>query len=163
MVEDIVRSFGYLTLGTRMKRIGERLQADAQKITAGAGADVQSNQYPFLAAIEHLGPLGIGELAEAVGITQPGATRAVNQLVRLGLLETRTSSGDQRRRIVSLTPVGQSFVNEGKAKVWPLIRAAVADLCEGLNGPLLDQLAAIEDGLSDNPLHKRVKKPRKRP
>jgi DNA-binding MarR family transcriptional regulator len=163
MVEDIVRSFGYLTLGTRMKRIGERLQADAQKITDGAGAEVQSSQYPFLAAIDHLGPLGIGDLAESVGITQPGATRAVNQLVRLGLLETRTSSGDQRRRIVSLTPVGQSFVAEGKAQIWPLIRAAVADLCEGLNGQLLDQLTAIEDGLSETPLHRRVKKPGKSP
>jgi len=163
LVEDIVRGFGYLTLGTRLKRIGERLQADAQKITEGAGADVQSSQYPFLAAVDHLGPLGIGELAEAVGITQPGATRAVNQLVRLGLLEARTSSGDQRRRIVSLTPVGKSFVAEGKVHVWPLIRAAVADLCEGLSGPLLDQLAAIEDGLSEKPLHRRVKKPGKRP
>ena len=31
MVEDVVRALGYLTLGTRMKRIGERLQADTQR------------------------------------------------------------------------------------------------------------------------------------
>jgi hypothetical protein len=54
MVEDVVRSFGFLTLGTRMKRIGERLQADTQRIMDDLGAPLQASQYPFLAAIDRL-------------------------------------------------------------------------------------------------------------
>lgn len=155
MVEDIVRSFGYLTLGTRMRRIGERLQADAQKIIDSCGQTVQGSQYPFLASIDRLGPLTIGELAEAVGITQPGTTRAVNQLVQLGLLETRPSPEDQRRRIVSLSTQGQDIVDAARRDVWPSIREAVADLCQGLDGPLLEQLTAMENGLATTPLDRR--------
>jgi DNA-binding MarR family transcriptional regulator len=156
MVEDVVRAFGFLTLGTRMKRIGERLQADTQKIMDELGAPLQASQYPFLAAVDRLGPLTVGDLAEAIGITQPGATRTVGQLVELGMLESEPAPDDQRRRIVSLTKEGKRLVATAKRQVWPRIRDAVADLCGDLDGPLLDQLAAIEDGLAAAPLDRRV-------
>jgi DNA-binding MarR family transcriptional regulator len=158
LVEDIVRSFGFLTLGTRMKRIGEKLQADTQRIMDELGAPLQASQYPFLAAIDRLGPLTVGELAEAVGITQPGATRTVAQLVELGMLESEQAPDDQRRRIVSLSKEGRRLVAAAKRDVWPRIREAVADLCDKLDGPLLDQLAAIEDGLAAAPLDRRAAK-----
>jgi DNA-binding MarR family transcriptional regulator len=158
MVEDVVRSFGFLTLGTRMKRIGEKLQADTQRIMDELGAPLQASQYPFLAAIDRLGPLTVGELADAIGITQPGATRTVAQLVELGMLESEQAPDDQRRRIVSLSKEGRRLVATAKRDVWPRIRDAVADLCGDLDGPLLDQLAAIEDGLAAQPLQRRVVK-----
>jgi DNA-binding MarR family transcriptional regulator len=156
MTEDIVRAFGLLTLGTRLKRIGERLQGDTQRIIDSRGAAIQASHYPFLAALDRLGPLTIGELAEAVGITQPGATRAIALLVRHGMLRARPGRDDQRQRIVTLTPKGRRQVEIGKAEVWPKIEAAVVDLCRGLSGPLLDQLAAIEDGLTERPLDRRT-------
>lgn len=156
MVEDVVRSFGFLTLGTRMKRIGEKLQADTQKIMDELGAPLQASQYPFLAVIDRLGPLTVGELADAIGITQPGATRTIGQLTATGLVETEQPSDDQRRRIVSLTKAGRQAVATAKQDVWPRIVAAVADLCGDLDGPLLEQLAAMEDGLAVAPLHRRT-------
>ena len=158
MVEDVVRSFGFLTLGTRMKRIGERLQADTQRIMDELGAPLQASQYPFLAAIDRLGPLAVGELAEATGITQPGATRTVRQLVELGILKTEQAADDQRQRIVSLSGEGTRLVATAKREVWPRISEAVADLCGDLDGPLLQQLAAIEDGLAAAPLNRRAAK-----
>lgn len=158
MVEDVVRSFGFLTLGTRMRRIGEKLQADTQRIMDELGAPLQASQYPFLAAIDRLGPLTLGELAEAVGITQPGATRTVAQLVELGMLEAKQTPDDQRRRIISLSSEGKRLVASAKRDVWPRIRAAVADLCGDLDGPLLDQLAAIEDRLAAVSLDRRIVK-----
>jgi DNA-binding MarR family transcriptional regulator len=162
MVEDVVRALGYLTLGTRFKRIGERLQGDATRIVAAHGETVQSGHATFLAALDRLGPLTIGELAEAVGITQPGATRTVAHLGRLGLVSMRQPQTDQRRRVISLTAKGRKQVDVGKRETWPLVEAAVADLCAGLSGPLLDQLAALEDGLADRPLEKRIP-PRSKP
>jgi DNA-binding MarR family transcriptional regulator len=158
MVEDVVRSFGFLTLGTRMKRVGEKLQADTQRIMDELGAPLQAGQYPFLAAIDRLGPLTVGELAEATGITQPGATRTVALLVELGMLDTEHAADDQRRRIVSLSREGKRLVATAKRDVWPRINAAVTDLCGDLDGPLLDQLAAIEDGLAAAPLNRRAAK-----
>lgn len=158
MVEDVVRTLGFLTLGTRLKRIGERLQADATRITNAHGVTLQASQYPFLNALDRVGPLTIGELAEAVGITQPGATRSVGQLAKLGMVNARPGRNDQRQRIISLTAKGRRQVDVGKREVWPEIGAAVADLCGGLSGSLLDQLTALEDGLAERPLHERIAK-----
>jgi DNA-binding MarR family transcriptional regulator len=73
------------------------------------------------------------------------------------LVEVIQSDGDQRRRMVSLTGNGQRLVDRAKRDVWPRIENAVADLCKGLAGPLLEQLSAIEDGLAAAPLDRRVK------
>lgn len=156
MTEDIVQSLGFLTLGSRFRRIGERLQADTQQIIDRAGLSIQTAQYPFLAAIDRAGPLTIGELAQAVGITQPGATRTVSQLLELGYVDMQTAEGDQRKRLISLTAAGRDLVEYSRREVWPRIERAVIDLCGELSGPLLPMLAMIECGLAEAPLSHRT-------
>ena len=156
MIEDVVRRHGYLMLGTRLKRIGERLQGDTQRIIDAHGAAVQGSQFTFLAALDDLGPRTVGELAEAVGVTQPGATRAIGQLVKRGLVTLRPGRDDQRQHVVTLTAKGRQTVDLGKREIWPRVVAAVADLCRDLSGPLLDQLAQLEDGLAEQPLDRRT-------
>lgn len=156
MVEDVVRALGYLCLGTRFRRIGERLQADTQKIVDEYRAPVQPALYPLLAALDRLGPLGIGEIAEALGITQPGATRSVSELTKMGLVAAEAPADDQRRRVITLTDAGREAVHQGKTVIWPRIEAAVAELCRDLPDGLLAQLAAIEDRLAERPLARRA-------
>jgi DNA-binding MarR family transcriptional regulator len=157
-MEDVVRSLGFLCLGSRLKRIGEQMQADTQRVLDRLDVPVQSSQYPLLAALDRLGPLPVGELAQCLGIAQPGVTRSVALLTELGLLEVSPSNDDQRRRIVSLSRNGWRLVDVAKREVWPRIEKAVADLCADLSGPLLDQLAAIEGGLAAAPLDRRAER-----
>jgi DNA-binding MarR family transcriptional regulator len=157
-MEDVVRSLGYLCLGSRLKRIGEQLQADAQHLLDGLEVPLQSSQYPLLAALDRLGPLAVGELAQSLGLTQPGVTRSVSLLAELELVEAVQSDGDQRRKMVSLTGKGQRLVDVAKRDVWPRIENAVADLCADLSGPLLSQLSTIEDRLAATPLDRRAEK-----
>ncbi|MBZ8133815.1 MarR family winged helix-turn-helix transcriptional regulator [Afifella sp. IM 167] len=156
MTEDVVGALGLLALGTRLKRIGERLQADTDQIISESGLGISAGRYPYLASLDRLGPLTIGELAEAVGVSQPGATRSVHVLLRQGLVESEASEEDQRRRIVRLSGEGRRLVEVGKRDIWPRVEAAVASLCADLDGPLLGQLAAIEEGLAEAPLARRA-------
>jgi DNA-binding MarR family transcriptional regulator len=162
MVEDVVRQLGHLTLGTRLKRIGERMQAQTQRIIDAHEIPVQAAQFPFLAAIDRLGPIAVGDLAEAVGVTQPGATRALAQLAEQGLVEIVNASDDQRRKSVTLTRQGKRLVEVGKREVWPAIEGAVKDACRKLTGTLLEQLAALEDGLGEESLDRRALRARRR-
>jgi DNA-binding MarR family transcriptional regulator len=155
MVEDVVRALGLLTLGSRLKRLGERLQADTQQVIDEGGLPVQASQFPVLAAIDRLGPLTVGELAQALGVTQPGATRTVAQLAAAGLIRVEQPPEDQRRRLAALTPEGRRLLERGKSEVWPRVERAVGELCSGLTGPLLDQLGRIEEGLAAAPLIRR--------
>ncbi|SFP17017.1 DNA-binding transcriptional regulator, MarR family [Mesorhizobium sp. NFR06] len=157
-MEDVLRSLGFLCLGSRMKRIGELLQGDTQRVLDRLDVCIQSSQYPLLAALDRLGPLPVGELAQSLGVAQPGVTRSVALLAELGLVEVNPPNDDQRRRIVSLSRDGRRLVDEAKRDVWPSIEAAVAELCADLSGPLLGQLAAIEDRLAATSLDRRAEK-----
>ncbi len=163
MVEDVVRAMGHLCLGTRMKRIGERLQAQTQALMDSLDVPIQAAQYPLLAAVDRLGPLTVSDLADAVGISQPGATRAAGQLVKLGLFDIQSGQDDQRRRILTLTAQGQQLVDVARQLVWPRLEASVADLCSNLSGPLLGQLTDLEDGLDEVPLIARPASKRRQP
>jgi DNA-binding MarR family transcriptional regulator len=156
MAEDVVRDLGHLALGTRLKRIGERLQAQTQRVLDAHELPIQGAQFPFLAAIDRLGPLTVGEMAEAVGVTQPGATRALGQLEAEGLVEITQARDDARRKSVTLTKQGKRLVEVGKRDVWPLIDAAVKETCRKLSGTLLEQLAGLEDALADEPIDRRA-------
>src|SRR5687767_13898348 len=102
-IEDVVRALGYLCLGSRLKRIAEQLQAGTQLILSQLDSPVAAGQYPMLAALDRLGPLTVGEMAQAVGLSQPGVTRSLSQLAEFGLLDIKPSPSDGRIRVVSLT------------------------------------------------------------
>lgn len=156
MVEDVIRTFGFVMLGSRLKRLGERLQADTQRLFEAGGLDILPAQLAFLVAVDRLQPVAIGELAHAMGVAQPGVTRSVGQLAEAGWLEVRQADDDQRRRIVVLSHEGRRLVDRVKRVVWTRVEAAVVELCGDLSGPLLDQLATIEARLAEKPLDRRA-------
>ena len=77
------------------------------------------------------------------------------RLEKLGLVHTLRRGGDQRLRTIALTKKGDALDGKVIRELRPRIIAAVADVCGGMDGPLLDQLAAIEDGLATTPLARR--------
>jgi DNA-binding MarR family transcriptional regulator len=153
---DIVRRGGHMTLGSRLKRLGERMQGDVARFMEEVGIGGQPSVPPLLAALEGKDSLTINELVEAVGISQPGVTRSIGQLERAGLVEIRRTQNDRRSKAVALTQKGRDLVGRCREELWPYIEAAVADVCAGLDGPLLNQLAAIEEALAEKPLDRRA-------
>ena len=151
MVDDIVEQLGHLALGTRLKRLGERLQAETTRFIEASGLPVPASQFPLLAALDRPGGLTVGELAEAVGVSQPGITRSVARLAEQGLITVTHESGDRRRRSVQLTPAGDEVVARARTEVWPHVEAAVIEACDGLDGPLLGELAELEARLDRDP------------
>jgi len=151
---DILADWGHALLGSRLKRLGDRMQAGALRVMADAGLDLQPGQVPLLLALAD-GPASIGALAERIGTSQPGITRAVGQLGREG--HVRSAAGrDQRRRLIALTDQGQIAVARLKAEVLPRVGRAAASICAGLNGSLLDQIAAVETALANRSLAERA-------
>jgi DNA-binding MarR family transcriptional regulator len=158
MVEDVVKELGYLALGTRFKRLGERLQAQTQELLEQAGLDVPASHFPLLVALDRLGPLNVGELTQAVGTSQPGVTRLVDKLITADLLRSTQSTDDRRVRSIALTKSGRQLIARAKRSALPIVEAAVADACEIPAQPLLALLAALEDALAVAPLSTRAER-----
>lgn len=160
MVADFVRDRGYLTLGSRFKRLGERLQSEVQELARAEGIDLPPGLFPTIGALDLAGSLTIGELAEALGISQPGATRNVEKLARLGLVRSVRGTADRRVKAVMLTDRCRAQVLATKDDLWPRVEKGVAEICDGQGGSLLEILAGIEKALDERPLHLRAARKR---
>ena len=60
------------------------------------------------------GPLGLAELAQAIGMDPPYATIIVNELHALGLLSRTPDTRDRRRKTVELTASGRDAVRKAR-------------------------------------------------
>lgn len=158
MNTDIVRELGFLTLGTRLKRIGERLQAHTQQLLGSSGLALPASHFPALAALDRLGPLSVGQIAQAIGVSQPGVTRQLGNLEAAGYVEAEAAGADLRLRTIRLTGAGRQLITHAKRSSWPVIEAAVADACGAGGRTLLAQLAALEDALEAQTLGERAER-----
>lgn len=153
-MSDVLQDLGPIFLGSRLKRLAERLQSGAARALSAAGLEVQPAHMPLLAALDR-GALTVGQLVDAVGMSQPGVTRAAGQLIEMGLVQAATGA-DQRQRSLSLTPAGEAAMARAKLVLWPKVEQAVSALCAGLSGPLLDQITLLEQALAAQPLDERL-------
>lgn len=156
---DIIADNADTFLGSRMKRLADRMMADAGRIAEAAGLPVQPAHMSVLGTIGQ-GPISVGDLASALGISQPGVTRSVNRLVELGLVATSRQDFDRRLTTLTLTEAGAAVLARARAIVWAPIGAAVREMTGDLAGPLAAQLTALEQRLDAESLWQRSQRAR---
>ncbi len=157
MSGDVLKERPALFLGSRLKRLAERMQGDVVGVAAAVGLEIQPSQYSLLATLDRYGARTIGELTQAMQLSQPAITRTAAKLAEMGLVAIDRLHKDQRHKTVSLTEAGQQALDWSKRLVWPGVEAAVEDLLAGLEGGFLAQIDAIEARLAQMPLGERVR------
>lgn len=159
MADDFVKGHGYLTLGTRLKRLGERMQSDVADVSTELGMPTAAGLLTAIAAIEaNGGTLTVSGLTEALGVSQPAATKLAARLVADGLVSRKIDRLDKRARILTATPAGRSLVESGQRLLWPAVEAAVRDLCADTSGSLIERIEAVESSLAEMSLSKRIRR-----
>lgn len=153
---DIITALGHLCMGSRLKRLGERLQAGVSVVLAERGHDVQPAQLPLLWALREGGAMAIGQLGERVGISQPGVSRAIGTLEAQGLVCIAAEGHDRRQRYVALAGPGHALMDELDETLFPAVDNAVERLCTADGHDLLGQIDRIERALEQEPLDRRI-------
>jgi DNA-binding MarR family transcriptional regulator len=82
------------------------------------------------------GPIGVGALAAAEGVSAPTMSRLVDALERDGLVRRRPDAEDARGVLVTVTPKGRRTLQRGRER---RLRA----LTERLHGLSADELTAV--------------------
>lgn len=153
MADDMIAVEGAVMLGSRLKRLAERLQSGAELIARDCGLDTQPSEMAMLAALDRAGAMTVGEATVRLGISQPAVTRLVRQLAAAGLVEAQAVAGDRRARRIGLTPRGHEAMELARTVMWPRLQAAVEELCDV--EVLLREVAAAETALAAAPLEHR--------
>jgi DNA-binding MarR family transcriptional regulator/N-acetylglutamate synthase-like GNAT family acetyltransferase len=159
IITDTLSDLGVLFLGSRLKRLGDRLQTEASAILQAMNLPVQPAQQPVLAVLRREGPRTVGAVAQHLRLSQPTATRAVQALLEQGLVEVSKEGRDQRLKLMSLTPAGEALMGRLERDLWPRVEAAAIELCGGRHLELMDAIAKVEAALDRRSLADRALAP----
>lgn len=151
---DLLAGFGVGFLGSRLKRLAERMQADAAEVARSLDLPVQPAQMSLLMTIRLHGPIAVGELAERLQLAQPTVTRALGTLG--DFVEARPVPGDGRSRRLALTEKGEALLARVQTELLPRIEGAAAELVEGLQGGFMQGLSKVEARLTEKSLLARI-------
>ncbi len=98
----------------------------------------------------------VGQIAETLGISQPGVTRNMARLIELGLVDMAREGRDQRQKSLVAERRGQGGDGGVEARSLAADRHGGRRDVRALSGPLLDQISAIERALDEKPLDRRA-------
>jgi len=107
-------------LRVTMSRLGRRTRA--------ANGGLTPSQLSALTTLEEFGELRLHELAAREGVAAPTTSRAVDELVRQGLVNRRADPADARSAFLCLTGHGRNVVRQAADERTLLIAAHLRDL-----------------------------------
>ncbi|WP_426322610.1 MarR family winged helix-turn-helix transcriptional regulator [Microbacterium sp. E-13] len=107
------------------------------------GGPARMRMLEALAAASH--PLSVGEIADAVGVDQPRASRLVQQAVELDLARREADPDDARRTRVALTDAGTRLVRGFRGERREAIDAALAAFTDEERADLARLLTKLAD------------------
>ena len=116
------------------------LVAVAARSLGDVAEEVTLTQYRTLVVLASRGPQSLAELADAVDVTPPTATRMCDRLIKKGLIVRRHERGDRRLIRLTLAKDGRELVDA----VTQRRRSEIAHLMEAIPR---DQQAALVDSL----------------
>jgi DNA-binding MarR family transcriptional regulator len=110
--------------------------------------DVSFSQVKMLFRLGETGELSVGDLAGALGLSLPAASRAVDGLAQRGLVTRREHAEDRRSKLVGLTPQGRATVDEVLSARLQTLDEFAAELPEAEREALAAALAPIAGRIS---------------
>ena len=152
---DFPLSQGGAALGARLRRLSERIDREADRIYRESGVSFEQRWYGVMNQLAAHGPMTVGALAGALGITHAAVSQTRASLVAEGLLDVVADPADARRRTLVLSAAGKRLVIE----LQPLWRA-LSDVSTDLNREapgLLDALDKLDAALERESLAQRVR------
>jgi len=123
----------------------------ARRLRQEVHAGVTPSQQSALSAIEHKGPLTLGELAAIENVRPPSISRIVGALEDQGYVERTTDPGDRRVSTVITTAKGSRELRKIRAErnAWLASRLALLDADE--RAQLHDALPVLEKMFGGEP------------
>ncbi|GAA6184038.1 bifunctional helix-turn-helix transcriptional regulator/GNAT family N-acetyltransferase [Aliiglaciecola sp. NS0011-25] len=156
MNKDFLNELGELALGSRLKRVSERMMADAAAVYQHFDMNIQPKWFTLLALLDRKKQVSVVEAANLLGLTQPALSQFSRQLESRKLIEIQLDTEDSRKRVLSLSTLGHQKVAEMRP-VWAAVDKAAKDLCSEFENHFYASLQTFEKALDKRSLLERSK------
>jgi DNA-binding MarR family transcriptional regulator len=111
-----------------------------------SGHDINNVVFRTLSVLFIYRTLTVNEIAVLAVTEQSTASRTVESMVSSGLVRREIAEEDQRRRVVALTPEGESLLR----KIWPIMKNNYDRLTAGIDPDDVEVCARVLAKMVEN-------------
>jgi len=151
---DYLDELGKLALGSRLKRLSERLGQEVWEVYKAQGIEFEPRWFPIFHYLGEQETAAITDIAQAVSVTHPAVNQIAQELADAGLIISISDPEDRRRRLLSLSKKGLQLKVQLES-TWKILHAALSDTNEETTIDLVNALSAFEKALDKRRLTER--------
>lgn len=160
LIMDFYRQTGKMALGSRLRRLSERLTEDASKIYALYDVALDPKWFPVFYVLSYQEDTSITEIANIIGHSHPSVSQIVKEMKKKGMLLTDKSGHDARVNVARLSDQGKNLLPKIEIQ-YQDVTQAVDDLLSNAHDDLWNAVEEIEFLLNEKSFYDRVQDIRK--
>lgn len=145
MENDYLRASGITTLGSRVRRLFERLNGNVSELYRSE-LGFEQRWFALGMLLADHGPLNSGQASKRLGQSHVAMVQVVSAMVKAGLVERKQDPQDGRSKTLHLTARGLDVLGRVRIISARVDRAASA-LIDEAAPDFLEQLDALDDAL----------------
>lgn len=153
--KDYFDELGVVALGSRLKRLSDRMMSDALSVYKYMGQEIQPRWFTLISLLNEKKSVSVVEAADLLGLSQPCISQFSKELIKAGLIKANPDPEDMRRKLLSLTTKGK----KNHKKLQP-VRIAVAkaaqSLCDEAEQDFYVAIQKFEKALTKKSLYQRT-------
>lgn len=157
---DFYSHVGKMALGSRLRRLSERLVEDATKIYAMYEVALDPKWFPVFYVLSHKEKVSITEIAQIIGHSHASVSQIVKEMNKQGLVAIDKSAEDARVSIVQLSDTGKQLVPKIEKQYFD-VTLAVENLLSESQYNLWRAIEEVEFLLTNKSFFERVQELRK--
>ena len=153
--EDYFDELGEIALGSRLKRLSDKVMSDASRVYKFTGNDMQPKWFTLVSLLYDKKRVSVVEAADFLGLSQPCISQFSREMEKAGLIEFHSDPDDLRRRIMSLSKAG---IKQYKSMqpVRSAVHKAAISICQEVEKDFYQSLQQFEKALSRKSLYERT-------
>lgn len=145
-----------MAFASRLKRLHERLIRDVGRLYQGLGFEFEPRWYLLFYSLHEHGPASITALASSLSQSHAAVNQVAGELLDAGLVAEVRERGDERKRLLRLTPRGRKLAAR-MVPLWQEIGKATRELFRDSGCNLVADLRTIEAALDQASIYDRVR------
>lgn len=154
---DIIQQLGPLALGSRMRRLTDRLTQDVINVYKALNIDFEPRWFPVFYVLSRQ-PAGVAisivDIAKIINVTHPAVNQIAAELIKRNLVEDCKCGKDGRKRLLKLTAHGEAMLPQLEG-IWHDMEIAAASLVQDTGFDFMAAIAGLENALDQQSIDSR--------
>ncbi len=153
---DIIADLGTLAFASRLKRLSDLGMQSTLDIYKFYDIDFEPRFFPLFYYLSQKGEASIMEIADVLKVTHPGVIQIAKELEKKGLIISKKSAEDARKRNLKISKKGKNLLSILQ-KIWAEIRAMNDEIIESREHNIMTAIKEIEDAWAEKSYLERFK------